>query len=451
MATTLETYQVIAQGGVVVEGSGNSIFYPAGAIFQGNPNNASIQRHLSSQAIVTSTGTPLPPTPDAPVGGGVGPTGPQGPPGGPAGSLFSCKIRTTPFTYPLNLVDSGSVELVSFPVGTEELYDEVNMFVQGVDSQKMFVKPGGDGRYHLEGSVTFAVNPNGARFVEITQYTSLGVYKDSQAKSIQAVVGLDTVLSVSADFNAVADDYFTLSYRQTATAALTGAASFSAMLMGSGDTGPQGAPGAAGADGADGIDGVDGAVGPQGPQGDPGTVGTVWQGNWSSITSYVLNDAVSYLGSSFVATTPNLNDPPPSANWLVIAAEGATGAAGAAGPPGADGAAGTQGVQGITGPSGGPAGATGAQGIQGAQGPPGVTASAGASYLNFTPTAAQTIFTIPGPDFPLDNTKVEIHMRGAIYNTPEFFTVTGGSNQIITWLGAFLLGPNFQFKMKFYT
>lgn len=42
-------------------------------------------------------------------------------------------------------------------------------------------------------------------------------------------------------------------------------------------------------------------------------------------------------------------------------------------------------------------------------------------------------------------------MRGAIYNTPEFFTVTGANNEIITWLGAFLLGPNFPFKLKYYT
>lgn len=51
----------------------------------------------------------------------------------------------------------------------------------------------------------------------------------------------------------------------------------------------------------------------------------VWRGAWSAATSYVLNDAVSYIGSSFIAVGPNLNDPPPSANWNILAQAGSGG------------------------------------------------------------------------------------------------------------------------------
>ena len=449
MAT--QTYQVIAASGVVVEDAGTSIFYPAAAVFSANSNNASIQRHLSNSAIIVSVGGTPPPAPAAPIGGGVGPTGPQGPPGGPAGSLYSVKIRTVPFSYPLTLNDTGGVVTLSWPASTEKLYDDVIMFNQTVAPTQVFVKAGGAGRYHVEAGVTFAVDPNGVRLVTVTQYSSLSVFKDQAAKTIPACVGVDTVVCVSADFNCVAGDYFVVTYRQTASTPLGGGASFSARLTGSGDTGPQGPAGQDGADGADGLDGAAGAPGAIGPTGPAGIDGVTWKGNWSAVTNYVLNDGVSYNGSSFVVVSPSLNDAPPSPNWLLIAAQGATGATGAAGAAGAPGAAGLQGPQGVAGPSGGPAGATGPQGVQGVQGPPGVTASAGARYQNYTPTPAQTIFTLPGPDYPLDNTKVEIHMRGAIYNTPEFFTVTGGNNQIITWLDAFVLGSNFPFKIKFYT
>lgn len=411
----IETYQVIAAAGVVIDDGGSSIFYPAGAIFQGNTNNPTITSALSRQQIIVASGATAPPQPAAPVGGGVGPTGPAGPPGGPAGSLFSVKIRTTPFTFPLTLNDTGGNVVLSWPAGTEELYDSVNMFVQGVDPEKIFVKAGGNGRYHVEASVTFQTDPNGARVVAITQYDQFGVFKDLATKSVPAVVGIETTVQAAADFNCVADDYFEVSYRQTSSSPLAGGASFSAMLLGSGDTGPTGPAGSNGADGADGIDGIDGAAGPTGPVGPTGTNGVVWRGTWSSLTSYVVNDGVSYLGSSFVAINPSLNDPPPSPNWLVIAAQGDPGPAGPQGSDGndgLDGSDGPQGPQGIQGPSGGPAGATGVQGPTGPQGPPGVTASAGARYLNFTPTGGQTIYTIPGPEFPLDNTKVEIHMRG---------------------------------------
>lgn len=148
-----------------------------------------------------------------------------------------------------------------------------------------------------------------------------------------------------------------------------------------GEPGQAGAPGQAGPPGSAGPQGPAGARGPAGdvgPQGPAGT-GMVWRAAWNAATTYATNDAVSYAGSSWLALNPNTNDPPPSANWSLVAGTGATGPAGPAGaqgpagptgpqgPPGAQGATGPQGSQGATGQTGAQ-GATGPQGPQGAQG-----------------------------------------------------------------------------------
>ncbi|BDG10702.1 collagen-like protein [Anaeromyxobacter paludicola] len=170
-----------------------------------------------------------------------------------------------------------------------------------------------------------------------------------------------------------------------------------------GVTGPQGPAGAAGPAGpvgpagATGAQGPPGATGPAGPVGAPG-LGITWRGPWSASTRYAVNDAVQYLGSSYVASSPSTGSAPPAAGWALFAAQGATGAAGPqgvpgpqglAGPAGATGPAGPQGAQGLPGPQGlaGPAGATGPagpqgaqglQGLQGVQGPAGPQGPAGA-------------------------------------------------------------------------
>jgi hypothetical protein len=90
-----------------------------------------------------------------------------------------------------------------------------------------------------------------------------------------------------------------------------------------------GATGATGQTGAQGIPGTPGAVGPAGLE---------WRGTWSAAGVYVLDDAVSYGGSSWFcidpvgpsATTPDL-DP---TNWALLAAQGAQGIQGIQGVPG---------------------------------------------------------------------------------------------------------------------
>lgn len=127
-----------------------------------------------------------------------------------------------------------------------------------------------------------------------------------------------------------------------------------------GPTGPAGSTGPQGVPGRDGAQGVKGDTGPAGAQGVAGPVGITWQGAYASAANYALNDAVTWQGQSWLsATTGNHgNTPGTTADWVLLAAAGATG------PQGPQGATGLQGATGNT-------GATGSQGPQGLQGPAG--------------------------------------------------------------------------------
>jgi hypothetical protein len=94
--------------------------------------------------------------------------------------------------------------------------------------------------------------------------------------------------------------------------------------------------------------GIQGPIGPQGIPGPVGPAGLNWQGAWSALGTYVIDDAVGYNGASWFCidpvgpsvTTPDL-DP---TNWALLAAEGAQGPQGipgVQGPTGAQGPAGT--------------------------------------------------------------------------------------------------------------
>lgn len=95
-----------------------------------------------------------------------------------------------------------------------------------------------------------------------------------------------------------------------------------------------------------------GGVGPEGPpgqqglQGVPGTPGTVgpaglnWQGSWTSLTSYVEDDAVGYAGASWFCTLPTSGSQPPNLDtehWALLASQGAPGQQGEQGVPGETG------------------------------------------------------------------------------------------------------------------
>jgi hypothetical protein len=154
-----------------------------------------------------------------------------------------------------------------------------------------------------------------------------------------------------------------------------------------GAAGPQGPKGDIGASGATGAAGATGTAGPAGPQGLAGTNGTGFnfRNAFDPTATYVINDVVTYSGSTYLASVANgPNTLTPDANtsaWVVMSAAGATGAQGAQGPQGPMGLSitGPQGPQGLTGSTGpqGPTGATGAQGITGPQGLKGETGATG--------------------------------------------------------------------------
>jgi hypothetical protein len=132
-----------------------------------------------------------------------------------------------------------------------------------------------------------------------------------------------------------------------------------ALFAAAGGTGPAGVQGMTGATGAQGPPGVQGVMGPVGPIGATGAQGPAvanYTGNYVATTNYLLNDAVSYGGSTYISLTKGNVGNTPSLSptqWAVLAAQGiqgaigATGVAGPAGPVGATGATGATGAQGL--------------------------------------------------------------------------------------------------------
>jgi hypothetical protein len=127
------------------------------------------------------------------------------------------------------------------------------------------------------------------------------------------------------------------------------------------------------------------------------------KGEWQATTTYVADDIVTSLGSSWRAKKRSVNRSP-SANpavWEKFTAKGDQGTAGPAGPTGARGLQGPAGPQGQTGATG-PAGPQGPQGSSGSavsihtlSGPPGTTVI-GANNNNFVFIGPAVTLTIPG-------------------------------------------------------
>ncbi len=112
--------------------------------------------------------------------------------------------------------------------------------------------------------------------------------------------------------------------------------SFWQLLAQAGSVGNAGAQGATGAQGAQGSPGVAGAVGATGPTGAAGAPGINFRGSWASAANYAVNDAVTFAGSSYLATAVNRNQEPDLApgTWAVLAEAGGAGATGATGATG---------------------------------------------------------------------------------------------------------------------
>ena len=115
-----------------------------------------------------------------------------------------------------------------------------------------------------------------------------------------------------------------------------------------------------------------------------GRVRTGWKGTWDNATPYVSQDAVYYLGETYIATqdvSAGIN-PTNATYWQIVAkkgVDGTDGTDGARGPEGPAGPDGPQGVQGDTGPTGadGPEGPQGVKGTTGDVGPQGIQGEQG--------------------------------------------------------------------------
>jgi hypothetical protein len=185
-----------------------------------------------------------------------------------------------------------------------------------------------------------------------------------------------------------------------------------------GATGPQGPAGAQGLQGAAGPAGAQGPAGPFGPAGPQGPAGSNglsinWRGPWSAATSYGLNDAVSFGGSSYIATGASAGaEPSVSVGWNLLAQVGATGSTGLQGPTGQPGATGAQGVQGVQGVAG-PKGATGSIGPIGLPGPAGSANSQ--AWNTFLAGALTSVFTAARltPDGNLSVTRIQVGLGTA--------------------------------------
>ncbi len=123
-----------------------------------------------------------------------------------------------------------------------------------------------------------------------------------------------------------------------------------------GNTGYTGSKGDIGYTGSQGNTGYTGSKGDQG-------IGVVWTGEWSSQTTYQVDEQVEYNGSQWVSNTQgNLNKVPGiDPEWDLLVEKGQTGYTGSRGQTGQTGYTGSKGDTGQI----GPLGYTGSQGIQG--------------------------------------------------------------------------------------
>jgi hypothetical protein len=116
------------------------------------------------------------------------------------------------------------------------------------------------------------------------------------------------------------------------------------------------------------------------------------KGAWNAATSYVTDDLVASLGSSWRAKRVNLSKSPSASpqDWEKFASKGDVGVAGTTGNTGANGTAGQQGTAGANG-SPGAVGAPGAAGTPGAAGAAGTVLAFAEFYALMAPDNAATV------------------------------------------------------------
>jgi len=174
-----------------------------------------------------------------------------------------------------------------------------------------------------EYSVTYATLPSLGAAAQVVQVSQAGAYV---AVDVTALV--QGWLTAPATNNGVALTAGTAVVQfDSKENDLTGHSAVLDVAMAS--VGPAGPAGAVGAQGPAGVAGPSGPQGPQGPQGSQGPAGASglnFQGAYSALTAYALNDVVTYAGSSFVSlAAENMgNTPGVTSQWAVLA-QGGTG------------------------------------------------------------------------------------------------------------------------------
>lgn len=476
--SSTQNYLVVHQAGVVVDTSdGTSTFYPANSVFSANSRDPSVTNLISKGYIIPTDQQPG--IPGSGTGGGstiIGPPGPMGSPGPPGGS-------GAPGV-------AGIVWRGVWNVLTAYVIDD-GIFYQG--NSYVAISPS-----------TGSTPPSGAWSI-IAQAGSpvwKGVWSSSITYNVNEAIsfGGSSYVAVNTNLNSPPPN---ANWTTLAAAGSTGPAGAAGPP---GSQGSTGSPGTTGSPGPSGSAGSPGSSGSPGPTGLTGSQGMVWRGPWQSLVSYGINDAVSNIGDSFIAIHNNLNDPPPSLNWQLVAQSGATGPTGPTGPPGIQGAPGpsgsggssfvwrgawsfslayaiqdvveylsdgntyiavanntgitppstgiwelftsrgAQGPQGVQGVSGGPTGSQGVMGNQGNAGPAGATSNAGYRQAQLAPiniSGAQS-FLVSTASTPIATDRVYLVVNGQECRTPLFFTVTivVGTSFTVNWLGAFDLSPN---------
>ena len=329
-----------------------------------------------------ATGTTGPPGPPGPQGstGLQGPTGPPGTPGaaGSNGTGFAFRNTFDPSaTYAVNDVVSYSgtsyVAITTSAGPNNPTPDNNNEAWSVMAQQGAAGTPGAAGATGPQG-------PQGPQGVS----GSIGLTGDTGP---QGPLGLTGPQGFPGTAGATGTSFvFRTAFNASASYAINdvvsfGGSSYVAIAANAGPSNPtpdtntdawsvmaqQGAVGAAGAVGSTGPAGPQdpiGVDGPQGPAGAAGTNGTgfTFRNTFDPSAAYVVNDVVSYNGTSYVAiaTSAGPNNPTPDNNneaWSVMAQQGAAGTAGGNGPQGPPGAQGVPGNIGNTGPQG-PAGAS---------------------------------------------------------------------------------------------
>jgi collagen type VII alpha len=343
------------------------------------------------------------------VGSWFSPTGPQlavfrgNGKGGFASQEYYSNAPTTP--APIGVGTLGSLGFIALPRDTQVAiawYTKGGANVSAGPDQTL-VAPSGTASIPLVGSVypdsaasSYCWTTDGSTCFATTKATTLTVPLGVTVATFRATSPSGQIFSSSVTLTVVSSPTMLIGPRGPAgptgldgapgPVGATGPAGATGPMGPLGYPGPPGVAGQPGTNGAVGPAGAQGPIGPQGVAGPTGLKGMTWLGAWDANAPYQLDDAVAYLGSSYIAIHATSGIAPGADNgafWSLLSSAGASGPAGLQGPQGLMGVQGPAGANGATGPMGpqGIPGPTGADGTPGLQGPQGVQGTQGLQGL----------------------------------------------------------------------